>query len=370
MAQRGERLSERISIAIAIAIHVAVFVAARSIVRREVDARPVEASEVAIEVEEISSEESSIESTDAVSPRTLTPGPSPARGEGRRDHALAPPPLPLRERGLGGEGARGEGPTPISGSRIEQATEPSPAPAEPRPAPPLSFAQLGLEGPNRFVEAPRGSSSSWTIQDAESGVRKSIAESLLKHDRAVGLGSEGPAIAAIEEVVVASTAAVNGRAVLSLAADALGVITHVACVDGDHAQWDAIAADITRALGNKRLRAAPGGRGVEMRIEVTSREQMPSGRDPGLEIRAFHIPIKHGRGPRSTRMDILDVDPKIVIDDTEEEGAGPQAQASPVKFPKAHIQIVKIFGLDFDPVDVGAAARRVVHAHVLEEHPL
>jgi hypothetical protein len=232
----------------------------------------------------------------------------------------------------------------------------------------VSLAQLGIEGPNRFVESPSG--SSWTIHDAEDGVRRSIAESLLKHDRNVGLGSEGPAIAAIEEIVVASTAAVNGRAVLSVVANALGVITHVACVDGDHAHWDAIAADLTKALGNKRLRGAPGGHGVSMQIEVTSREELPSGRDPGLEIRAFHIPIKKGRGPQSARMDILDVDPKIVIDDTEEEGTGPSAQASPVKFPKAHIQLVKVFGLDFDPVDIGATPRRVVHARVLEEHPL
>ncbi len=37
--------------------------------------------------------------------RALTPGPSPARGEGRRDAELTPP-LPLRERGPGGEGHR------------------------------------------------------------------------------------------------------------------------------------------------------------------------------------------------------------------------------------------------------------------------
>jgi hypothetical protein len=351
MGQGSARLSERISLAIAIAIHVAAFAAVRGLVVRPAVAPRDGGREVEVEVEVMR-----VDVTEHA--RALPPGPSPAREEGSRARALAPP-LASPEKGLAREGARDEAERPA----------PSP-PTEARPLPPpLSLTQLGLEGPNRFVEVPAGAST-WTIHDAEDGVRKSIAESLLKHDRSVGLGSEGPAISAIEEVVLASTAAVNGRAVLSVAADALGVITSVACIDGDHAQWDAIAADITRALGSKRLRSAPGGRGVAMRIEVTSREEMPSGRDPGLEIRAFHIPIKKGRGPKSARMDILDVDPKIVVDDTEEEGTGAQAQASPVKFPKAHIQIVKLFGLAFDPVDIGAVPRRVVHAHVLEEHLL
>ena len=41
-----------------------------------------------------------------------------------------------------------------------------------------------------------------------------------------------------------------------------------------------------------------------------------------------------------------------------------------MKFPKAHIQLFTLFGLDYDLVDIAAPARRVVHAHVLEEHPL
>jgi hypothetical protein len=246
----------------------------------------------------------------------------------------------------------------------------------PRAHAPLTLAQIGLEGPNPFVASAPMPPPSPSPREAVDGVSRSIAESLLKHDRSVGLGPEGPAIAVIEETVLASTAAVNGRAVLGLMADALGVVTGVACLDGEHAQWDAIAATIGNALRGKRLRTAPGGRGVQMRIEVTSREELPSGRDPGLEVRVlrnpFHrgIPLKRGRGPRSSSVDILDVSPRVVIDDLNpDESDGPPTAAAQ-RFPMAHIEVMKVIAVDFDPVDIGAKARRVVHARVLEEHPL
>jgi hypothetical protein len=101
-----------------------------------------------------------------------------------------------------------------------------------------------------------------------------------------------------------------------------------------------------------------------MRIEVTSREETPSGKDPGVEVRAFRIPLKKGRGPNSTRVDILDVAPKVVVDEAPDTAAGPSA------LPRAHIQMLNVLSTNLDPVDLGAPARRVVHAHVVEQHPL
>jgi len=380
VARGGGRLSERISLAIAIAIHVAAFAVARRVAVREVGAQSAAVAEIDLEVEQSTPTPHAPRDPRPEAPLApASPHPQPLSQEGRGESARLATPLPSWERGLGAEGPRvAEGPRATSAGPREEtsAASQSEAPAsttpsvEPRPSPPsVSLAQLGIDGPNRFVEAP-GGASTWTIHEAEDGVRRSIAESLLKHDRAVGLGAEGPAIAAIEETVVASTASVNGRAVLSLVADALGVVTGVSCIDGDHAHWYGIAADIAKALAKKRLRGVPGGRGVEMRIEVTSREEMPSGRDPGMAINVLGLPVKKGRGPKSAHMDLLAVNPKIVIDDTGEEGEGPQAEASPVKFPKAHIQLFTLFGLDYDLVDIAAPARRVVHAHVLEEHPL
>jgi len=44
---------------------------------------------------------------------------------------------------------------------------------------------------------------------------------------------------------------------------------------------------------------------VKLTVEVTSHLELPSGRDPGLEVDAFGIPIKKGDGPRSTKLDLL-----------------------------------------------------------------
>ncbi len=365
MAFGGGGQRERISLVIAIGVHVAAFVVARRAAVRVVPTAPEAASEIAVEVEE------PLERTASSEPRPERapphpPAPSPMKGDAEPSPRS---PLSVHARGAGAEATQSPGETPGEPGALSSSPPPVPIERPPSP-PPVSLAQLGLEGPNRFLEAPAGAAPTWTIQDAEDGVRRSIADPLLKHDRSVGLGAEGPALAAIEEIAVASTAAVNGRAVLSLIADATGLVTRVSCVDGDHAQWDGVAADIAKALSNKRLRGVPGGRGVEMRIEVTSREQLPSGRDPGVEVRVLRIPVKRGRGPKSTRVDILNVDPKVVLDDPEVEGEGPSAQAAPVKFPKAHLELIRLFGLDGDPADIGVAARRVVHAKVLEEHPL
>jgi hypothetical protein len=244
-------------------------------------------------------------------------------------------------------------------------TEAPPAPSPSAQLPTLTLAQLGLEGPNQYAggaaEAVPGGSEGSAPEDR---VRQSIADGVLAHDRSVGLGAEGPAITAIEEAVYASAASANGVAVLAVTADGAGVVTGVWCTSGARAEWDAVAAEVARALTGKRLRKAPGGRGVEMRVEVTTREEMPSGRDPGVEVRVLHLPIKRGRGPRSTRVDVLDLAPKIVVDPAPDTAAATRA------FPPAHIEVGTILGIDGDLVDIGAKPRRVVHAKVLDEHAL
>ena len=219
MARGGGRLSERISLAIAIAIHVAAFAVARRVAVREVGAQSAAVAEIDLEVEQSTPTPHAPRDPRPEAPLApASPHPQPLSQEGRGESARLATPLPSWERGLGAEGPRvAEGPRATSAGPREEtsAASQSEAPAsttpsvEPRPSPPsVSLAQLGIDGPNRFVEAP-GGASTWTIHEAEDGVRRSIAESLLKHDRAVGLGAEGPAIAAIEETVVASTASVT-----------------------------------------------------------------------------------------------------------------------------------------------------------------
>jgi hypothetical protein len=69
--------------------------------------------------------------------------------------------------------------------------------------------------------------------------------------------------------------------------------------------------------------------------------ELPSGADPGLEVRALGLPIKRGQGERSARIDILN----------------PLTLAAPLS----------VLG---DPADIGATARRMVRAHVVSEELL
>jgi hypothetical protein len=43
---------------------------------------------------------------------------------------------------------------------------------------------------------------------------------------------------------------------------------------------------------------------------------------------------------------------------------------APTKLPQYRIQLVKLFGLVFDPADIGARPHRVVHARVVKERTL
>jgi len=312
------------------------------------------------------------ERTAEIEVETLQPEPSgePSGAPGSASEQLSAVPLPVRPPAT--RASRTQAAEHIATSEGAQVAVPEATPvpsSSVAPAPAVSLAQLGLEGPNRFMGEPAVPTAPIPAEAAD-GVRRSIAEALLTHDRGEGLGSEGPAVAAIEKAVYESAISVKTRAVLSVVADAEGVVTGVSCVDGNHSEWDKLAEEIAKALQGKRLRKPPGGRGVAMRIEVTSREELPSGRDPGLEVRALGFPLKRGRGPNSTRVDILNIEPKIVIDLPDPQDDPSVGQAAAVRFPRAHIQLINLFGLSGDLVDIGAAARRVVHARVLDEHAL
>jgi len=171
---------------------------------------------------------------------------------------------------------------------------------------------------------------------------RAIKEPLARRDQELGLGPDGPVLVALRDATYAGTTSVNGRAVLRATADGDGVVTSVEVLDvsADRTAWEAIAAAVTRALRNKPLRVSKRSRGVAMRIEVISRWQLPSGHDPGTGLDVLGIPLVKGDGPKSTKVQLLN--PKT--------GA--------------------IFGVDVDPADIGAHARRLVTAHVIDEAAL
>jgi hypothetical protein len=192
-----------------------------------------------------------------------------------------------------------------------------------------------------------------------------LRSALAEHDRELGLGPEGPAVAAVLDLVMQSTSAPNTDALLVLRTDGAGetLYVEVAEASGDTDAWNAIARSLLQALHGKKLRVPHGSGGVTMQLRVGSRETLPSGADPGLAIDLFGQEVKAGAGDKSTRLQLLT--PKITLEQYQISPTDPH-----VKIPVIGFQLT-ILGILGDPVDIGAVARRVVHAHLvsLETHP-
>jgi hypothetical protein len=251
-----------------------------------------------------------------------------------------------------------------SGGGEEQAETPAEPPAA-AGAKHLSLDQLAVgPGHNPFLapSAQRPSSARALGRRLDHVLRSGLAE----HDRQLGLGPEGPAIAAITDLVMQSTTAPNTEASLVLRTDGAGETIYVEVTEasGDTAAWNTIAQSLLRALHGKKLRVPHGSGGVTMQLRVVSRVQLPSGADPGLAIDLFGKEIKAGAGDRSTRIELLT--PKIIVQQVPIAGSDD---------PRATIPVIglglTIFGVMGDPVDIASTARRVVHARLvsLETHP-
>jgi hypothetical protein len=142
--------------------------------------------------------------------------------------------------------------------------------------------------------------------------------------------------------VYASTVPLNGSALFTLVIDSDGKLLSntLGATSGDRESWARVARQTAQSLAQRKL-TVPKGKSVKLTVEVTSHLELPSGRDPGLELDAFGIPIKKGDGPRSTKLDILNP-----------------------------LHPLSTIALDGDPADAAAHPRRMVHAHVVSEELL
>jgi len=233
-----------------------------------------------------------------------------------------------------------------------------------RPGPARPLAALGI-GESTVLLPRADSKRADPARVASRRVERSLAHGLAEHDRAIGLGSGGPVLSALERAAYGSALPGNTSALFLARIDERGIVTFLDVLDvnADHGGWTGIA---TRALGTlrgKKLRIAAGSHGVELRIRVSSREVLPSGADPGLEVRALGIPLKKGRGKRSARISILEPMARLDwVDVTLPDGQN-------ARLPMLNVGI-GVLGLAGDPSDIGAKPRRVVHARVESETPL
>lgn len=196
-----------------------------------------------------------------------------------------------------------------------------------------------------------------SVDDARRRLERSLSEAARDRERDLGLGPEGPVLTALASATAASLAPVRGRAVLVAEVDASGAVESVRVEesDGDRAGWDDAAHIALGALAGKRLKQPPKTQHASLRIELTSDWKLPSGHDPGTEVRVLGLPLSKGEGKQSTRVEILPL-PKLRVDVVE--------IAPGLKLPIASLQI-GLFGTDADPAEVGAKARRIVHARLL-----
>jgi hypothetical protein len=186
-----------------------------------------------------------------------------------------------------------------------------------------TLGDLALDGKNHFLggrEAMPGPDPDRVARDrGNRAAGEAMRAALHDHDVALGLGSGGPVVTALEEAVHAGTAPLDSHAVLVAIADASGIVTRVdiESASDDLASFRAIAQDVLNRLRDKRVRVPAASRGLSIRIDVSSRLALPSG----------------------------------------ETGSG-------IGFAPRHM------ALTFDPSDIGARPAQVIHARILDEQLL
>ena len=100
------------------------------------------------------------------------------------------------------------------------------------------------------------------------------------------LGPAGPVLSALVKTTRNSEAPANASALFQCVADASGKLISVELLesDSDPAPWRRVARRVLAALGAQLLRLPKTGQGASFRIRVQSRQTLPSGADPGLDV--------------------------------------------------------------------------------------
>ena len=245
---------------------------------------------------------------------------------------------------------------------LEPATPEQPALAAEAPrAEGLSLAALGVGDRNPFVGSDLARPKPKPVAERPSPaarLERSLADAQLRADHARSLGPAGPVLSALVKWTRNSEAPANSTAVFSCVADASGKLIGVELVESstDPMPWRRIGRRVLAALAAEVLRLPKTGQGASFRIRVNSRQTLPSGADPGLDVTVLGIPVQHGDGEKSGRIDILDPIPKLTVTKT----TLPSGQT--IDLPT--LSLGNILNIAVDPVDIGAPAQRVVHAHV------
>lgn len=206
------------------------------------------------------------------------------------------------------------------------------------------------------VDGTPSSESAKTETLSERGTRV-LRDALYARDTSLGLGADGPILQALASVAQTSTAPVDGRAVFDVVVGADGMVSSLTISEGGIA-WSGVGKDALDVVRGKKARVPDGAKGVAIKIELTSRNLLPSGHSPKTAVSLGGIPLTKG-DDKAVKVSILNPIPKIVLVPADADGK--------VMIPMAYVEI---FGTNVDPTDIDARPRRVIAAKVLNEHLL
>lgn len=197
------------------------------------------------------------------------------------------------------------------------------------------------------------------VDTATTRLRQSMQQLHANKDRELGLIVPAPLMLALESA--AREVAIPSNAVATFTAnfDGSGQLLSLEFDGSNHAspQWQRLSSKVEQLLRNRKLSIAKNTKGVDIRLRLEARRQMPSGADPGTTVEVFHTPVKKGQGKRSSKIAILDPVPQVLELEIGDEK---------LKVPAPGL-VFNLLSVGVDPSDIGAPERQVIRVQVLQE---
>jgi hypothetical protein len=231
---------------------------------------------------------------------------------------------------------------------------------QPTPTKRPSLAQIGIGTPPPFLLVPPARTPGRREALAQR-TDQMLSAGLAQRDFERGLGPHGAVVSALQTATFSGRTPERGSALFAARIERDRIFVRVLEATEDTRAWTEAAERAMRALRGKRSRLPAGARAVEITIRVTSNIELPSGADPGLELRALGIPLKKGEGKRSSRLELLSPRVELGTVTIPDPGGG-----DPIELPSLEVGL-SVLGLFGDPADLGATPRRIVHTRVEQQ---
>ena len=206
-----------------------------------------------------------------------------------------------------------------------------------------------------------------------------LAEALEAHDERVGLGPAGGVLTAVHEAGYSAIAPALGTALFSVTVLASGAVeVKLSGASSEPAAWTKVGESIAAALRKKPPRIPSARTGVRLGVEVIAEERWPNGQ----ATRSDHGPQIVAAAPRlqtteTAKEELRTRNPLAVTDPEPSSGKAPVqlGYQAPGLFVEGRGKVCSYrIGLSpipisggCDPANIGAKARRVVSARVVDQ---